>query len=73
MGQKIVQFAGFVADEMGEHLALLLSLQIGAGGRSRQVKLRRIARVLCHVRPFVSGQPDSLPSIAPGRPGGQLV
>ncbi len=31
MGEQVVQFAGLVADQMREDLALLLALQIGAG------------------------------------------
>ena len=48
MGQKIVHLTGALADQMGKNLALLLASQIGAGRGSRQVELRRIARMLRH-------------------------
>ena len=36
MGEQVVEIAGLVADEMGEHLALMPARQIGAGrGRGR--------------------------------------
>mgnify|MGYP003693856835 CR=1 FL=1 len=49
MGQQIVELAGALADQMREHLALLLARQIGAGRRRGQVELRCIAGVLGHV------------------------
>ena len=48
MGQQVIEVAGALADQMGEYLALLLARQVRAGGRGRQVELRRIARVVGH-------------------------
>ena len=48
MGEQVVQLAGALADQMREHLALLLARQIGAGRRRGQVELRRVAGVLGH-------------------------
>ena len=49
MGQKIVEVAGALADEVGEHLAFFPAGKIGAGGRRGQIELRRVARMLGHV------------------------
>ena len=64
MGEQVVEFAGALADQMGEHLALLLARQIGAGRGRRQIELRRIAGMLGHVvRPSFS-LAEFTPSIA---------
>src|SRR5262249_22861536 len=75
MGKKIVELVRLLANEMCEHLALLAPFQIGARRGSRQVKLRRIARVLCHVRAVTSRRMElcsggfvAATSIAPGLP-----
>ena len=49
MGQKVVEIAGLVADQMREHLALVPARQIGAGRGRRQVELRCVTRMLGHV------------------------
>ena len=49
MGEQIVEFAGALADQVREHLALFLAGQIGAGRGRGQIELRRIARMLGHV------------------------
>ncbi len=48
VGEEVVQARRAIADQMGEHLALLLARQIGAGRRRGQVELRRVARMLGH-------------------------
>src|SRR5262249_16647690 len=48
MGQQVVQIAGALADQVREHLALLLARQIRARGGRSQVELRRIARMSRH-------------------------
>ena len=64
MREQVVEFAGALADQMGEHLALLLARQIGAGRGSGQIELRRIAGMLGHVVRPLSRMNDSTPSIA---------
>ena len=48
MGQQVVEVAGLVADQMGEHLALVPARQIRAGRGRRQIELRGITRMLGH-------------------------
>jgi hypothetical protein len=43
MGQQIIELGGPLADEMREHLALLLARQIRAGRGRGEIKLRRVA------------------------------
>ena len=46
VGEQVVQSGRALADQMREHLALLLARQIGARRRRGQVELRRVARML---------------------------
>src|SRR5207247_2540145 len=48
VGEQVVELARALADQVREHLALLLARQIGARRRSGQVELRSIARMLGH-------------------------
>ena len=54
MGEQVVELARALADQMREHLALLLARQIGAGRRRRQIELRRVARMLGHGQAVMS-------------------
>ncbi len=49
MGEQIVEFRSALADQVGEHLAFFLAVQIGAGRGRGQIELRRIAGMLGHV------------------------
>ena len=49
MGEQIVEFARALADQVGEHLAFFLAVQIGARRGRRQIELRCIAGMLGHV------------------------
>ena len=67
MGEQVVEVAGLVADQMGEHLALVPARQIGAGRGRGQVELRGITRMLGHG--MSSGlRSEQAGSIAPRRP-----
>ena len=48
MGQEVVEFARFIADQMGEYLPLVPPRQIRAGRGRSQIELRGITRVLGH-------------------------
>src|SRR5690349_25128768 len=48
MSEEIVELARPFADQMRKDFALLLTLEVGAGRRRRQVELRSVARVLGH-------------------------
>ena len=48
LGQEVVEGGGALADQMGENLPLLLSGQIGARRRRRQIKLWGVARFPAH-------------------------
>ena len=54
MGEQIVELGSAFPDQVGEDLALLMALQIGAGRRRGQIELRRIAEMLGHcIRPLL--------------------
>ena len=48
LGQEVVEGGCPLADQMGENLPLLLAGQVGARRRSRQIKLRGVARFPAH-------------------------
>src|SRR5262245_24958994 len=48
--QRVMEGAGVRADEVGEHLALVLAGQIGAGRRRSDEKLRKVAPLDAHNR-----------------------
>src|SRR5207342_3434794 len=50
--ERVVQRSGIGADQMGEDLPLLLAAKIGAGGGRGDEKLREIAPLDAHDRPF---------------------
>ena len=48
MGQQIIEVGGLFADQMREHLALVSTRQVRAGGWGGQVELGGVAGMLCH-------------------------
>src|SRR5262249_33430634 len=66
MGQEIIELGGALADEMREHLALLLARQIGARRGRGEIELRCVAGMVGRGRPQPApfGLPTSLRSRA---------
>ena len=66
MREKVVQFRGPLADEVGEHLAFFLAWKVGAGRRSGEIELGSVAGVLGHdlnnPGGFVCFRPPALPA-----------
>src|SRR5436305_11517393 len=48
MGEQVIELGGALADQMREHLPLLLTRQVRARRWCREIELRRVARMLGH-------------------------